>query len=244
MKPTLSQYLRKLIGHATNAFSVLTLLLAVITLFLPADMVTKAIPISVLVALSLMSAGFYTWKEAIEKIPLGARLSIVHKSIGFGANSLTGGIPHSPMHFHIDLDLINHGQEMATLNELKVATFEMNTELLASSPKSYRLYEVNSPHASRDISFPYCIEGGQRKPNIRYEIEVDLREREPHQFAHQLGKLQDYRIDLQYTYEDMERTTHVELISIQGSFSKYRENTIQEWKQGKQFDLVTEALGV
>lgn len=244
MKSTLSQYIRKLIGHATNTFSVLTFILAIITLFLPAGIVTKPLTISILVALSFLGAGFYTWKEAVEKLPQNAKLSIVYKSKGFRAHAFSGGIPHSPMRFQIDLDLINRGQEMATLNELKVVTFEMNTTLFAESPMRCRLYETNLPHASRYISFPYCVQGGKRKPNIRCEIEVELREKDPHQFARQTGKLQDYRITLQYTYEDMERIKHVEVIPIQGSFVEFREYMIQLWKQNKQFDLVTEALGV
>jgi hypothetical protein len=120
----------------------------------------------------------------------------------------------------------------------------MNTDLLGDQPVGCRLYETNHPHGSRDIYLPYSAPGGHRDPNLEYEIEVELRVREPLKFARRLNELQDYEIELQCCYEDMSRADHSSSLPIQGSFSDLRENIIQGWKQNKQHDLVLEARGI
>jgi hypothetical protein len=151
-------------------------------------------------------------------------------------------MPLSPIRFSIDLDFINSGQESAVLYGFKVTKFDMNTELFGRQPLRWKLYVTNHPHAHRDLSFPCTIPGGYREPSLRCEIEVELYEREPIKVARLLAHLQTYHIELEFTYEDMGRNSHNSVIIIQESFADFQQRMIQDWKQAKKFDLVTEVL--
>jgi hypothetical protein len=45
-------------------------------LFLPLVDLAKVVPIGIFAAISVLSAGFYAWKEAVEKLPKAADLTI------------------------------------------------------------------------------------------------------------------------------------------------------------------------
>jgi hypothetical protein len=239
------KYLRELLKHTINVFSGASLVLAFMAiLLLPLSDVVNAVIITSAAFLSILVAGFYVWKEAADKCPKAADLSIEYKDCTFGSGSSKGGIPLSPMHFYIKLDAINSGQDPAILTGIKVVKFNANNKLLASQPGKVEVFLFNTPHGSNQISYPFTISGGQRIPNIGCRINVNLVQAlEPIEFARNLGEFQNYEIELEYSFEDMSRTINSRRILIQGSFEKYRKERIKEWSSNEQqYRLVLEAL--
>ena len=231
------KYLQELAKHTGNVYSVVSLVLAFVAiLLLRLSATVNAAIVTSAAFLSILIAGFYVWKEAIDKYPKTADLSIEYKSCAFKESSSRGGIPYSPMRFAVKLDAINHGQEPAVLTGIKVVKFNMNNKLLADHPSTTEATLLNAPHGSNQINYPFTIEGGQRLPNIEYRISVNLvREMEPLEFAKSLGEFQKYEIELEYSFEDMARTTNLRRILIQGSFEKYRQQRIMEWSNNEHF---------
>lgn len=241
----ITKYLRELAKHTINVFSGVSLILAFVAIILlPLSDVANAVIITSAAFLSILVAGFYVWKEAIDKCPTTADLSIEYKSCTFGSGGSRGGIPISPMRFFIKLDAINHGQEPAILTGIKVTKFNMNNKLLANQPSSIEMLLSNMPHGSSQIIYPFTVDGSKRIPNIECRINVNLvQPLEPVEFARNLGEFQNYEIELEYSFEDMSRTINSRRILIQESFEKYRQERIKEWSSNEQqYKLALEAL--
>ncbi len=255
MKPNVVQYIQKLIKHASNIFSVISLLVALVAVlvaFLSKTPIAELIKILmppdffagfslVGACFSIIGAGYSAWKEAVEQLPKAADLMIKSRSVSFGSKRSRSGIPISPLRFLIKLDLINRGQETALLTELNVIDFKMNTELLGNKPHTDKLYQTDLPHGRKPIQLPYPISGQKWEHEIEYEIEVELHEQEPSEFAKRLNELQNYEIDIRYIYEDMGGSSHSASIPIRESFEKFRKQMKQNWKQNKQYELFAEA---
>ena len=130
------------------------------------------------------------------------------------------------------------------LTELKVIRFNMNAELLGDRPLSCKLYKLNTPHGRSDIRLPYPVPAKHHDPQIGYDIEVELREQDPLKFAKRLKELENYEIELQYSYEDMKRFIHSGSIQIRGTFTEFKETRLNEWKQDKQYEELYEAANI
>jgi hypothetical protein len=200
----IAKYVQELAKHTVNVHSGVSLILGLAAiLLLRLGNVANAVIITSAAFLSILVAGFYAWKEVVDKHPKTADLSIEYKSCTFGEGSSRGGIPLSPMHFLIKLDAINYGQEPAVLTDIKVVRFSPNNKLLANSPSKKEASIRDTSHSNSQINYPYAIGGGQRLPNIEYRISVNLvREMEPVEFARSLGEFQNYEIQLEYSFED------------------------------------------
>jgi hypothetical protein len=238
-------YLRELFKHTINVFSGASLILALVAVFLlPLGSVANAVIITSAAFLSILVASFYVWKDAINKHPKAADLSIEYKSCTFGSKGSQAGIPTSPVAFLMKLDAINYGQEPAVLTGIKVVKFNLNNKLLASQPSNTEALLLDVPHGNNQISYPFTINGSQRIPNLGYRISVAfVRRMEPIEFARNLGEFQNYEIELEYSFEDMMRKVNSHTISIQGSFEEYRKRQIKEWSSNDQLHgLALEAL--
>jgi len=196
--------------------------------------------VSILI-LSLYMGTFSVYKRVVEQLPRAADLTIESKSAVFSVRTWSGGVPNSPVQFWITLDLINRGQEPATLNKLNVTEFNMNTSLLGDRPLRIRLNKPNEPHAGTDICLPYVVPSGHREPNIKFEIQVEFDVQGPMELAERLNELQSFKIELQYGYEDMRRSSHDGSIDISGSFADFKNEVIESWKQNGKSDLVLAA---
>ena len=238
------QYIKQTTKHAVNLFSIFSFVLALVIPFLPLSDTVKLIGTSLLAVIAVLGAGYFVWKEAIDQVPKAANLSINYDRSVFGSTSSSRGVPHSPMRFSIILDAINQGEESAILRSLEVTKFIMNNDVLGTTPLKTKLTLRNLPHASQQIHFPYRIEGRQHLPNLEYEVFVELKVRDPLEFARHLNELDSYEIELSYTFYDRERINHTRTILIHGSFEEYKKERIQEWSRTQnQYELALAALG-
>jgi hypothetical protein len=224
-------YLSKLARHAINIFSGISLLLGILAVvLLPLNSTYNAIILTGSAFLSILIASFFVWREELQKHPSEAKLSITHTFHRFGADVSQAGIPKSDVKFTIGLDAINHGKQIAVLRSIEVTKFEMNTDILGKKPTKTQLLLTNHPHESRQIYGPYNIEGNKRLPNLEYQIWTSFEPGERKEFARRLAEFRNYVLELQYTYEDMSRTSHTDSIRIEGSFKEFRDGRINDWK--------------
>ena len=243
----LSRYLRELVKHSVNIFSLVSLILALSAFFLlwlsDGNDIVNAIIFTSAAILSILAAGFYAWKEIVESYPTSANLSVEYKSCTFHSTGTRDGVPISPMQFRVNLDAINRGQESVVLTDIKIVKFNLNNKLFENAPSKTELLLLNPPHGNNQISCPYIINGRQHIPNLEYRISVKMQALKPIEFARNLGEFQDYEIELEYSFENMDRVINSRTISVLGSFKEYRERCIKEWSNNKQqHELAVEAL--
>jgi hypothetical protein len=187
--------------------------------------------------LSFIPAGFYVWKETVEKISKVADLVVECESIKFGVGHWSGALPQSPLKFQIKLEFKNRGGEKAKLIKFQVTKCHLGTDLLEYSINVIKLYE-SSPNVTRKyISLPYDIPGRDWR-FIDFEIPIELRQEDPKKFAELVKDLRDFEIELEYEYEDMNGDNYLRLLNIKESFEDFRQTVLQFWLRNNQHGLV------
>ena len=220
------EYTKRVFGQWEYVYGVIALILTVFAVLSSAgtELMLPAWAWVLILLLSLYWGTFSVYRKIVEERPKPADLTIKEKSAVFRVTSWGGGVPVR-CGFLVTLDLINRGQEQATLNDLKLTEFDMNTSLLGDQPLRTRLYRPNDPHAGVDIRLPYKVPGGHWEPDVKFEIQVRYNAQGPLEFAERLNELQDFEIVLQYKYEDMQRSKYEDSIEIRGSFEGFKKPT-------------------
>lgn len=237
------KYIKSLIRHTVNVFSLLSVMLALAALILiPLNEVMNAIVITTAAFISILFAGYFAWKEINDKLPQKGDVTLKCTSSMLTTRGITNGIPLSPVYFKIELDLINHSDEMVTLFKVSITEFQHNARLLGSQPKDYKLTKFNPNYGSIPIGFPLEVPGRSRDASLQLEIEVSFNERVPLQFAKRLGELNTYFVKLEYIYQDLDRNAYTRDIEIHGTFEEFKKGTIQGWKQNKNYQLLAEVV--
>lgn len=237
------EYIKKLISHATNAFSIISLLLALATLFFPLDSFNKISLTGLFAILSFLPAGFYVWKETMEKLPKVADLVIECKSVIFGGGGWSGVLPLLPLKFRITLEFRNRGEEKAKLIRLQVTKCHLGTDLLECNKNIIKLHETSPNIPRSQISLPYDIPKRDWR-SVVCELPVELRQKDPPKFAELIKGLQVFEIELKYEYEDMNGDSHSGSLIIRESFEGFRQTVLQQWMQSQQHELVYILKGI
>jgi hypothetical protein len=230
-------YIKKLIGHATNVFSIISLLLALTTLFFPLDSITKISLTGLFAILSFLPAGFYVWKETMEKLPKVADLVIECKSVIFGGGGWSGALPLLPLKFRITLEFRNRGEEKAKLTRFQVTKCYLGTDLLEYNKNVIKLHETSPNIPRSQISLPYDIPKRDWR-SLVCELPVELQQKDPPKFAELVKGLQVFEIEFKYEYEDMNGDSHSGSLIIRESFEDFRQTVLQQWIQSQQHELV------
>lgn len=153
-------------------------------------------------------------------------------------------MPKSPLQFEFGLDLKNLGQEQAYLIDLTITNFHMGTTLLGSRDLETVLRDTDKPSGYDIIQFPHSIPNGSWNKSLRYEIQVELCEQNPQEFAKRLHELQNFEIELQYTYENLNNSRYTHKILIKDTFEGFKEQVIQNWLSRDQHALITLAKNI
>ena len=141
----LLQYIKVVIRHAVNFFSLASLILGLIAvIFFRFGDVANASIVTGVALLSILVASYYAWKEAVEALPMKVAFSIELDSINFTSNTIidaglwstttSDALLKTSLAFFITLDVINRGDEPVMLRALNVTKFETGTEFLDIIP--------------------------------------------------------------------------------------------------------------
>ena len=148
-------------------------------------------------------------------------------------------MPLTPV-FLMTLDLINDGGQSATITELKVTKLETGTTLLKPKSLNGKLHKHGDPNS---ISLPWIIDPGYRDANLKFDIDVQFCVQRAEELAERLKELQNYEIELCYTYEDMDRSPHPHSITIAETYEGFKKNILGRWRKNRH-DLFAKAVEV
>jgi len=235
------EYIKKLFSNVRNTYSIISLLLALVMLFFPKYNLIKISGLFVI--FSLLPAGFYVWKDTMEKLPKVADLVVECQSITFGVGHWSGALPQSPLKFWIKLEFKNRGEEKAKLTRFRLTKCHLGTNLLEYNVNVINLYAASSNIPKSYISLPYDIPERDWR-FIYFELPVELRQDDPKKFAELVKDLRDFEIELRYEYEDMNGDNYSRSLNIKKSFEDFRQTVFQYWKQNNQHELVYILKGI
>ncbi len=176
----------------------------------------------------------YSRKTALTEADI--KINCVAKK--FGPVGGWGIMPRSTLQFDINLDLRNLGQGQAYLTELEIINFQMGTTLLGSREKETVLRDTDKSRGYDIVQLPCSILGEYWSKSLLFEVQVDLCEQNPQEFAKRLHELQNFEIELQYTYENLNNSRYTHKILIKDSFGGFKEQVIQNWLSRDQNALV------
>jgi len=245
------RYVQVLKGHAVNLFSLASLVIGLLAaFFFQFGGVINAIIITGAAFTSILVAGYFAWKEVIDQLPKSGNLSIAFESMSLTTTTIddsmfdyadSRGLLSMSLTFEIGLDAINRGDESIVLRALKVTKFETNTDFWGMIPDGDSVYLPDSEETNR-FSLPFTV---REKSRLRLVCAVPaiFAVRERLEFARRLVEMKDVNIEISYTFDDMERVSHSQTITLHRSLTSYVEEKIQAWTDSKEdHDLAIAAL--
>ena len=230
------KYLRILIKHLSNYFSVVSVIFVIVTWFVPIGLSAKAQLTVLFAMLCIVYSGFRAWKDAVQDLPVGQEFKIIPKLNAFRPHAFLGdGRVDTKTHFTVDFDFINNRDEVTILNRPEIIEFNTNTDLLSNKPAAIRFQHF--PGRIDSWIFPYMFEENSRIL-MRCEIDVVITNNNLIHFYQKLNSLKTYEIEFQFSHEDMTASTSVENIKISGTYDNFKEEVLTYW-ENKKIDLTT-----
>lgn len=228
---TFDKYLRILIKHSSNYFSVLSVVFVVVTWFVPIDFSAKAQLTVLFAMLCIVYSGFRAWKDAVEDLPAGQEFKIIPKTNAFRPHAFLGdGRVDTITHFTVDFDFINNRDEVTILNRPEIIGLKTNSDLLSNKPAA--IHFKHFPGRIDSWIFPYKFEKNTRI-SMRCEIDVVITNNNLTHFSQKLNTLKTYEIEFQFSHEDMTASTSLEKIKICGTYDDFKEEVLNFWKENK-----------
>jgi len=228
-------YAKEFFRHWRNVYSVpsalIGLLTAGFTLFLPDYRVVSAILTVIFALISVIAAGYFAWKDAVLALPKPSEPTLALRALRtqFDLN-MQAKSPMSHGYFGLHFEAINSGSERVLLRSIDVENFVMGTSLLGDKPKDTRLLQRIPGDSVKEIEFPLEIEPKDRELNLIFEIAVEFRHTSELEFARRLCELQNYSIDLTYSFEDIVGPLTTKKLPLRDSFEQFRNDRFNEWQ--------------
>lgn len=241
-KNSIYEYIRALLNHSANFFSVFSIIFVLIAWFVPMNLLAKTQISMIFAILCIVYAGYKTWKDEVEKQSQKREFIIVTKSNHFGTRAYFGDGRIDPnLKLSILFDFINNTDELITINRPELTKLQMNSDLYKEKLKSIKFSLLNN--SFEQIVFPYQIEKKNRI-SMRCEIGVTLIDICLDDFAFKLKDLENYNLEIEFTYEDMTALTVIKKVKIDGSYEEFKNEIIEYWKEKNKYELITKAAGI
>lgn len=222
-------YLRILIKHLSNYFSVVSVVFVVVAWFIPFDLFAKAQLTVLFAMLCIIYSGFKAWRDAVGNLPVGKEFRIIPKLNTFRPYAFWGdGRVDPKTHFTVDFDFINNRDEVTILIKPEIIDFKTNSDLLSNKPDAISFKHF--PNRIDSWVFPYTIEKKSRI-SMRCEIDVFIKNNNLTFFAKKLDSLNSYELKFQFPHEDMTATTSVEIITINGTYDDFKNEIMKFWNE-------------
>lgn len=242
--PSVSRFLRKVLRHGANTYSVISLFLALAAPFLPVEALFRTALASVFALISFLVASYRAWSEVETKLRPSAGLRPEIRSSSFGSSSTQHGLPRGPCRLVINLELVNEGLQPLAVTAIRIASFHANNELIGELDPSIQLSCTNHPHGNSAISLPHKVPSSDRELGIRLQAAVPIQETEPLRFASLLGTLETYEVGVEIEYEDLTSKPVVVTAEGRGTFSGFKKGFLLQWKKSQMTDRIWEYAGL
>jgi len=178
-------------------------------------------------------------KDAVVELPTGREFKIIPNNNAFRPHAFLGdGRVDTRTHFTVDFDFINNRDEVTILNRPEIIVLKTNSDLLSNKPAAIRFKHF--PGSIKSWLFPYMLEKKSRIL-MRCEIDVVITNNDPMHFSEKLNSLKSYEIEFQFTHEDMNASTFVETIIIDGTYDDFKKEVLNFWKEKNKTDLIAKA---
>lgn len=197
-----------------------------------------------LVVIGIYLSAFQVYSQLEASYPKGAALKLECSRVSFGGGGWANRMPLLPLNFNLILTLRNTGEEQAQLKDIAVSAFRSGTTLISASPRPPLLKDAPPLSSYIPITLPFVVEADYLNPHLRCEIRVDLAEEDPPAFAKRLNELDQFHLQVTYTYEGLRGPVRTGTCDIDGSFADFKAEVIQRWKETKDHDLVYAATGL
>ena len=195
--------------------------------------------ISVLILIiSLYLGSFFVYKDVVEKLPDTADLDFKIDSAEFVSRGWGPVYPSSPLELNIHLTINNKGEEKAKLSNIKYSDVNLNTDFFNPNVDDIEFTEVPPDSKKRKITFPIEIPGRDWSLIIckipiytaEHPNEKDL--------VHKIKDLTNFDLSMSYEYENMDGESFKDSFSIQGNYSAFIDQAINNWRSRGQHELV------
>ena len=237
---TVRTYLNRLVTHATNAYSVCSLFLAVLAL-LPIWFGLNTLWLSAAAAVfSLLPASYRTWREAVTALPPPAAL-IVECKTSVVDLPIDDRVPKSRGKVDIRLAITNPTDEPVYLTGVELVSWSCPAGLVEGTPV-VKLYGQRERYGWGELLYPVRFDPKSRREDIVVFASIEPSSGEDIAFAASLRKAEAIGISFRILTENAARVRHSLVVDDQVPLSLYKENAIRTWRAKGHSDLLS-AIG-
>ncbi len=197
-----------------------------------------------LAALALYVSTFIAYRDLQRRMPSEGQLGLSCQFAQFGGHGWSSSMPMPPIRFILQLTLRNVGAQQATVTEIRPTLIKTGSSLISSTPRRLLLQDTTPGSWTVEVPLPWVVPSQYVNPHLRWEIQVELAESDPLQFARRLRELKDFRIQVACAYETLAGESRTIELEASGSFATFVDETIRRWKETKNHELVYEAKNV
>jgi len=219
------EFIKALIRNASNIFSILSFLFALVAWLLPLSSENQIVVFLVFSIASVIVAAYYAWKEETEKQDKN-ELSIIASLRPFEPSSFIGnGMLGERQRVIIDIEFINRKMELITVRYIKLSRQTVSQEIFYDQ-KEIELYERKSTNIK--LIFPLQIQQKSRY-FIFSIIEFNPLHKDPLEFAEKLCEATDFVLDFEIGVSYMSREGQVFHTSVSGNYKNFINKTRDFW---------------
>lgn len=228
------EYIKKLLKSMINFFSGVSLLLIVLTLFLPVIEKFRGEIIPALLILAFFYGNFCAWRNEKKDKKSKPILEATHSP-----PKLLPATFHGPAlgraNLSFELDLCNIFSELCMLDRPILEDFKLDSNLFKTDNPKYKIRLKNQPHER--LAFPFKIPSKDR--NI-FEIQVEMESTisDPNALASELRQLNEYSFLLKLNYRFISINDKKEERRIVGNFKPLVQSILNHWEKNNHFEYL------
>ena len=229
----LIQYLRAFLKSMSNAFSIGSLILIILTFLVPEIDKYQDKIVAILLIITFFAAGFYAWRGDRKSSKIKPTLELSVSKPDFQPRTFHGPAL-GKANISFDIDLCNISSEMCWVERPVLEDFKIDGALFKSDNPKYQIRLKGQGHERP--SFPFKILSNDRNIfSIQVEMESILQE--PKVQAYEIRKMHQYSFTLKLDYRFISTGGKMEE-HITGNFESLIQAITDHWKNNKQFEFL------
>jgi len=232
-------FVNRLVAHATNAYSVFCIFLAVLGVawtFYASNLLWLS---GAAALFSLIPASYRTWREAVEQLPEVASLAIACNASVINL-PIDNRVPHGLGKLDIRLSISNPTDEPVYLTGVSLVSWEAPNELFLQ-PLSAKLYGKDDKGSFGKMRYPIKFEAKARRDDIAFFAAIRAQTTDQVAFARSLGESREVAVRFRVATENASRVKNFVEVSDGVPTNAYRDMAFATWRRSGDQDLLDAA---
>ncbi len=221
-------YIKELVKHALNVYSLISFSLVFVMPFLPISNSTQSILAAIFAAIAILLASYFTWKDLYEKKEEGKFFIIPeYHTLCCGSVNGAGMIKETSRAF-FDIDFVNGTQETQVIQKISKFSIENGNNLFGYEKVKISFREANNPH--QDVILPIKVKANDRRI-LQIIIELPVVESNPVNLPKILSELSNIEMSIVFRVSNQSAEVKEHKVVLSAPVESYTREIAGIWKE-------------